>query len=148
LNDPTTACQTIIPSQGTCVFPSIFNFPLDGHLELTPLNSYTVTFPLCNIDLFKKKILPKSQLVWGYYKEGEGNGWVEVNVKEVDMTIPEGVEKKIGFEGVADPPSGYYCVYKEGRMVTGSEKQSGVQQGRGVGPSSGKSFTSKKKIGE
>lgn len=97
-----------------------------------------------------KQILPKSQLVWGYYKEAEGNGfWVEVNVKEVDMTIPEGVEKKIGFEGVADPSSGYYCLYKEGRMVTGGEKQSGgVQQGRGIGPPSGKSFTSKKKIGE
>ncbi len=40
-------------------------------------------------------------------------------------------------------------MYKEGRMVTGGgDKQSGVQQSRGAGPASGKSFTSKKKIGE
>jgi hypothetical protein len=125
-----------------------FYFPLDRHLRIYSVTFFHYDFSLMGYSSFFKKILPKSQLVWGYYKEGEGNGWVEVNVKEVDVTVPEGVEKKIGFEGVADPSSGYYCVYKEGRMVTGSEKQSGVYQGRGVSPPSGKSFTSKKKIGE
>ena len=28
-----------------------------------------------------------------------------------------GLEKKIGFEGIADPQTGFYCHYKDGRIV-------------------------------
>ena len=41
--------------------------------------------------------------------------------KEVENDAPGGIEKKIGFEGIGDPASGYYCHYKEGRIV---EKES------------------------
>ena len=67
----------------------------------------------------KIKVLPKSKVEWGYYKEDSGE-WTTVN-KEVEKDAPEGIEKKIGFEGIGDPTSGYYCHYKEGRIV---EKES------------------------
>jgi len=64
--------------------------------------------------LYPLKILPKFKLEWGYYKE-DSEEWVTVNVKEVDSS--DGIERKIGFEGIADPATGFYCHYKEGRIV-------------------------------
>lgn len=37
--------------------------------------------------------------------------------KSVGDDAPAGIEKKIGFEGLPDKSSGFYCYYHEGRLV-------------------------------
>jgi hypothetical protein len=37
--------------------------------------------------------------------------------KSATKDIPAGVEKIIGFEGIPDPATGFYCNYKGGTLV-------------------------------
>ena len=37
------------------------------------------------------------------------------------QSIPEGVEKMMGFEGTPDPNTGFYCIYDGGKLKLGEE---------------------------
>jgi hypothetical protein len=47
--------------------------------------------------------------------------WSIITPKEI--ALETGLEKKVGFQGRPDPASGYYCLYKEGRRVTGATER-------------------------
>ncbi|KAL3795421.1 hypothetical protein ACHAW5_006995 [Stephanodiscus triporus] len=61
--------------------------------------------------------------------EGRKDGavWVAVDKSRGD-DVPDGIERRIGFEGIPDKATGYYCYYNGGRIVergeTGGEKTS------------------------
>ena len=40
---------------------------------------------------------------------------------------PNGIEKQIGFEGISDKASGFYCYYHEGRVVEKEEEGMGTR---------------------
>jgi hypothetical protein len=61
--------------------------------------------------------MPSDLVEWAYQGDADNKTWVAVS-KDVVQGAPEGVEKKIGFEGTPDPFSGYYCSYDGGRLVT------------------------------
>jgi hypothetical protein len=70
--------------------------------------------------MFPLKISQKSRAEWAYQKEGE---WIVVDKKILDeQEVPNGIEKLIGFAGRPDPSSGYYCLYNEGRLVSGESE--------------------------
>ncbi len=77
--------------------------------------------------LYPVKISPQAIFDWGYLKdEGgeEGNEkkeWITVDKSKGD-DAPDGIEKKIGFEGISHPPTGYYCFYNQGRIVEKEEE--------------------------
>lgn len=58
--------------------------------------------------LYPLKVSPKVSVEWGY-AAGEGDSWTTVD-KSVLTDAPDGIEKKIGFEGKPDPSTGFYCV--------------------------------------
>lgn len=71
--------------------------------------------------LYPMKIPPNAVLEWGYLNgEEEGDEekkeWLTVDKSKGD-DAPDGIEKKIGFEGISHPPTGYYCFYNQGRIV-------------------------------
>ena len=85
--------------------------------------------------LYPVQIPPNAVLEWGYLLSGEkeeeaagGDGvgvvgdaaWVIVD-KSSGENAPAGFEKKIGFEGISDKATGYYCFYNEGRIVERGE---------------------------
>ena len=48
--------------------------------------------------------------------DGDGD-WTTVDKSVLNgATIPDGIEKMIGFEGKGDPASGFYCVYDMGKV--------------------------------
>jgi hypothetical protein len=61
----------------------------------------------------------KKTIEWAYFQD-ETEEWATVD-KEIleEQTLPDGLDKVIGFEGRADPASGFYCVYDNGRLATG-----------------------------
>mmetsp|Transcript_16466 Transcript_16466/g.25695 ORF Transcript_16466/g.25695 Transcript_16466/m.25695 type:complete len:202 (-) Transcript_16466:109-714(-) len=61
-------------------------------------------------------VLPKDKVEWGYV-DAEGE-WKKV---ESLNEYPSSFEKSIGFEGIGDPKSGYYCHYKDGKVVAMNE---------------------------
>jgi len=65
--------------------------------------------------LFPLKISAKDNLQWGYLNSDEDE-YIPVS-KDVCDDAPDDIEKKIGFEGIADPQTGFYCNYKDGRIV-------------------------------
>jgi len=95
--------------------------------------------------LYPVQIPPNAILEWGYLsedsssvvgkeeeggegEEGGGDGvgggdavWVIVDKSRGDVDAPAGIEKKIGFEGISDKATGYYCFYNEGRIVERGE---------------------------
>lgn len=50
-----------------------------------------------------------------------GGEWTVVDVKAALTDVPDGLEKDIGFEGIPDPATGFYCVYDNGRLKIGDE---------------------------
>jgi hypothetical protein len=77
--------------------------------------------------LYPVKFSPNAIFEWGYLNdEGgeEGNEkkeWITVDKSKGD-DAPDGIEKKIGFEGISHPPTGYYCFYNQGRIVEKEEE--------------------------
>ncbi|KAL3811413.1 hypothetical protein ACHAXA_005314 [Cyclostephanos tholiformis] len=75
--------------------------------------------------LYPVQIPPNAILEWGYRSDSEEGGdadavWVAVDKSRGD-DAPSGFEKKIGFEGISDKATGYYCFYNEGRIVERGE---------------------------
>ena len=63
------------------------------------------------------KISQKSRIEWGY-RTGDDGEWIVVDKKILEEApVPDGIEKRIGFEGTPDPNSGFCCYYNEGRLV-------------------------------
>lgn len=67
--------------------------------------------------LFPLQLSTKDKIEWAYW-DAEGDDWVIVDKSLLDDSIPDGLEKMIGFEGRPDPASGYYCKYNGGKLVT------------------------------
>ena len=53
--------------------------------------------------------------------DSDSGEWTVVDVKVSLADVPEGFEKDIGFEGIGDPATGFYCVYDNGRLKVGDE---------------------------
>jgi hypothetical protein len=73
--------------------------------------------------LILRKVPPNAVLDWGYLpaSENEEDGeWLVVDKTKGD-DAPSGIEKKIGFEGIPDKNTGFYCYYHEGRIVAREE---------------------------
>jgi hypothetical protein len=73
--------------------------------------------------LYPLKISNKKPVLWAYWDEQE-SAWTTVDKTILDAndgSVPDNLEKIIGFEGKPDPNSGYYCVYNEGRLVNDNE---------------------------
>lgn len=56
---------------------------------------------------------------WAYL---DGEEWkvVDKSILETE-SIPDGIEKMIGFEGTPDPATGFYCIYDGGKLKIGEE---------------------------
>lgn len=74
--------------------------------------------------LFPLKVSAKDRIEWAYRPAaaaGEAGDdaaaeWTVLD-KSAGSAAVDGIEKKVGFEGTADPSSGYYCLYNKGRLV-------------------------------
>jgi hypothetical protein len=66
------------------------------------------------------QVSTKDTVQWAYWND-DPEEWVIAAKAIVDNAtdIPADVEKgkAIGFEGLPDPSSGFYCCYSEGRLV-------------------------------
>lgn len=60
----------------------------------------------------------KDVIEWGLET---GAGSFDVVDKSVLEGAGKGIEKTMGFQGMADPASGYYCFYNEGKLVGSGE---------------------------
>ena len=67
-------------------------------------------------------------LEWGVLR-GDGDGKEGEQWSVVDKSkgggAAKGIEKKIGFEGIPDDATGFYCHYHEGRVVKNKEQTKG-----------------------
>lgn len=72
--------------------------------------------------LYPVQIPANAVLEWGYL-DGE-ESWTVVDKSKGD-DAPSGIEKKIGFEGISDKATGFYCFYHEGRIVEREEDGKG-----------------------
>ena len=73
-------------------------------------------------------------LEWGYIQptssspeaaeENIDAEWILVEKSKGDEA-PDGIEKKIGFEGIPDKATGFYCYYHKGRIVEREEEGKG-----------------------
>jgi hypothetical protein len=69
------------------------------------------------------QVSPKDTIEWGYWEGGDEDGsWISVDKR---FEIPDKCEKLIGFEGIPDPATGFYCLYDAGRLV---DKQDNEKQ--------------------
>lgn len=68
--------------------------------------------------LFPLKVLQKDKVEWAYWNENDESEGVWAGVdKSVLDEAPAAIEKQIGFEGRPDPTTGFYCHYKDGKIV-------------------------------
>lgn len=76
--------------------------------------------------LYVVQIPENAVLEWGYVSGGEDDGkeWTVVDKSKGD-DAPNGIEKKIGFEGISDAATGFYCYYHEGRVIKKQEQPKG-----------------------
>jgi len=58
------------------------------------------------------KVAPKSTLEWGAIISDE---WTTISKEEANNDSVS--DKEIGFEGLCDPNTGFYCHYKDGKIV-------------------------------
>lgn len=72
------------------------------------------------IRLYPLKISNKVTLQWAYAEGGDDDTtWIAVDKSILDdspTSVPDGIEKMIGFEGTPDPATGFYCVYDGGQL--------------------------------
>mmetsp|Transcript_29912 Transcript_29912/g.63555 ORF Transcript_29912/g.63555 Transcript_29912/m.63555 type:complete len:219 (+) Transcript_29912:122-778(+) len=73
--------------------------------------------------LYPVQIPANAVLEWGYLPE-ENSEWAVVDKSKGDEA-PAGIEKKMGFEGISDKATGFYCFYHEGRIVEREEEGKG-----------------------
>lgn len=69
--------------------------------------------------LYPLQVSNKVTLQWAYAEGGDEDNktWTTVDKSIVDgESLPEGIEKMIGFEGTPDPASGFYCIYDGGQI--------------------------------
>lgn len=68
--------------------------------------------------LYPLQFRAKDQVEWGFTAEAapEQGDWTLGN-KSAAVDAPAGIEKKIGFEGKPDAGTGFYCHFKDGRLV-------------------------------
>jgi hypothetical protein len=97
----------------------------DGHLEVAVARQRELIAEHGK-RLYPMKIPPNAILEWGFLNGEEGGDeekkeWVSVDKSKGD-DAPDGIEKKIGFEGISHPPTGYYCFYNQGRIVEKEEE--------------------------
>jgi hypothetical protein len=72
--------------------------------------------------MFPLQVSPKKAVEWAY-SDGEGSDWKVVDKSILDgASLPDGIEKMIGFQGTPDPNSGFYCLYDGGKTQTGKTK--------------------------
>lgn len=74
--------------------------------------------------VYPLQFLPKDRVQWGYStsKDSDADEWIALSEK---VDVPAGIEKKIGFQGNADP-SGYYSrVGSVGYEKTAAKKERG-----------------------
>lgn len=117
--------------------------------------------------LYPLLIPMNAMLEWGYISAGEkkvidGSGndggdaitpvWTTVDIKAIstDSVITaneENIEKKIGFEGIPDRATGYYCFYNQGRIVESTadvgDNKNSLRSQRTQSKGSGSDMTSK-----
>ena len=96
--------------------------------------------------LYPLQVSPKDTLEWGYRNvdddvddsnndDGDDNNadtggeWSVADKSALDGVDAKGLDRRIGFEGRADPSTGYYCFYNEGRLVNGAEGSSDLLPG-------------------
>ena len=72
--------------------------------------------------LYPVQISANAILEWGYI---DGEDWKVMEKSNDDA--PNGIEKQIGFEGISDKASGFYCYYHEGRVVEKEEEGMGTR---------------------
>jgi hypothetical protein len=65
--------------------------------------------------IYPLQLSKDTKVQWAYWQE-EGDQWVVVDKSVLEGAV-DGIEKEVGFEGRPDPASGFYCMYKEGRLV-------------------------------
>ncbi len=75
------------------------------------------------MEYFNEKIPANAVLEWGYLPE-EKSEWAVVDKSKGDEA-PGGIEKKMGFEGISDMATGFYCFYHEGRIVEREDEGKG-----------------------
>lgn len=112
-------------------------------------------------------LIPSNAILeWGYISAGEkkvidgsddGNNdggdaitsvWTTVDIKAISNTAnEENIEKKIGFEGIPDRATGYYCFYNQGRIVESTaevgDNKNSLRSQRTQSKGSGSDMTSK-----
>jgi hypothetical protein len=67
--------------------------------------------------MFPIQVSTKDTVEWGLRKS-ESDDWVVVDKSLLDsQEVPSGLEKLIGFEGTADPKTGFYCHYNDGVLA-------------------------------
>jgi len=72
--------------------------------------------------LLPLQVRPKDVVEWAYCEDDDDDDkWILVN-KDVCDDAPTGVEKKMGFEGLPDAATGFYCHYDQGRLVDRSDE--------------------------
>lgn len=69
--------------------------------------------------LYPVQIPSNAVLEWGY--ETNDDEWVAVDKNKGGDDVAKGIEKQIGFEGISDKATGFYCFYHEGRVVERDE---------------------------
>mmetsp|Transcript_8164 Transcript_8164/g.14803 ORF Transcript_8164/g.14803 Transcript_8164/m.14803 type:complete len:217 (+) Transcript_8164:141-791(+) len=74
--------------------------------------------------LFIVEIPSDAVLEWGVRGDGEEGEWSVVDKSKGDGAA-KGIEKKIGFEGISDEATGFYCLYHEGRVIAKKEQPKG-----------------------
>jgi hypothetical protein len=116
--------------------------------------------------LYPLLIPTNAMLEWGYISAGEkkvidGSDedndaitpvWTTVDIKAISNTEvitanEENIEKKIGFEGIPDRATGYYCFYNQGRIVESTadvgDNKNSLRSQRTQSKGSGSDMTSK-----
>lgn len=71
--------------------------------------------------LYPLQVSKKSTVEWGYTTDEDDGKWTVVDVKAALAEAPDGFEKDVGFEGIPDPATGFYCVYDNGKLKVGEE---------------------------
>lgn len=83
--------------------------------------------------MYPLQVSPKDTLEWGYRKVDDDSAvWSVADKSALDGVDPKGLDRRIGFEGTADPSTGYYCFYNEGRLVNGAATDGDLPAGMAV----------------